>query len=127
MSVEMDELRSAKLHEECGVFGIYRSSGSGVVPECYHALYALQHRGQESCGIAVNHDGVITCTKDIGLVNDVFSPEVLMHMQEGEMAVGHCRYATTGVKNRNNAQPLLVNHRKGAMALCHNGNLTNAA
>ena len=116
-----------KLHEECGVFGIYRRSGEGVVAEAYHALYALQHRGQESCGIAVNDDGVITCHKDVGLVTDVFTRDVLEKMHEGQMAVGHCRYGTTGTLNRNNAQPMLVNHRKGAMAICHNGNLTNAA
>ncbi len=117
----------SKLHEECGVFGIYRRSGEGVVPEAYHALYALQHRGQESCGIAVNTDGVITCYKDVGLVNEVFTRDVLEKLAEGSMAVGHCRYGTTGAQNRNNAQPMLINHLKGAMALCHNGNLTNAA
>ena len=115
-----------KLHEECGVFGIFRRSGEGVVAEAYHALYALQHRGQESCGIAVNTDGVITCHKDVGLVTEVFNRDTLDKMQEGSMAVGHCRYGTTGTQNRNNAQPLLINHLKGAMALCHNGNLTNA-
>ena len=116
-----------KLHEECGVFGIFRQAGEGVVAEAYHALYALQHRGQESCGIAVNNDGVISCYKDVGLVTEVFTRDVLEKMEEGSMAVGHCRYGTTGTKNRNNAQPLLINHLKGAMALCHNGNLTNAA
>ena len=118
--------RMDKLHEECGVFGIFRRSGEGVVAEAYHALYALQHRGQESCGIAVNHDGVISCHKDVGLVTDVFTHDVLAKMQEGSMAVGHCRYGTTGTLNRENAQPMLINHRKGAMAVCHNGNLTNA-
>lgn len=116
-----------KLHEECGVFGIFRRGGEGVVAETYHALYALQHRGQESCGMAVNRDGVITCHKDVGLVTEVFTRDVLDKMAEGSMAVGHCRYSTTGTQNRNNAQPLLINHLKGAMALCHNGNLTNAA
>ena len=116
-----------KLHEECGVFGIFRQAKEGVVAEAYHALYALQHRGQESCGIAVNNDGVISCYKDVGLVTEVFTRDVLEKMEEGSMAVGHCRYGTTGTKNRNNAQPLLINHLKGAMALCHNGNLTNAA
>lgn len=116
-----------KLHEECGVFGICRRSGEGVVAEAYHALYALQHRGQESCGIAVNNDGVITCHKGTGLVTEVFTRDVMEKMTEGSMAVGHCRYGTTGMQSQNNAQPLLVNHRKGAMALCHNGNLTNAA
>ena len=116
----------AKIHEECGVFGIWRKDGGGVVVPAYHALYALQHRGQESCGIAVNVNGVIDCHKDVGLVNDVFTPEVLRGMKEGLAAVGHCRYATTGSHNVSNAQPLVVNHLKGGMALCHNGNLVNA-
>lgn len=116
-----------KLHEECGVFGIRLPKGeAGVTADAYHALYALQHRGQESCGIAVNTDGVITCHKDVGLVNEVFTKEVLEHLPDGGMAVGHCRYATTGTQNRLNAQPMLVNHLKGSMALCHNGNLVNA-
>ena len=116
-----------KPHEECGVFGIFRRSGQGVIAEAYHALYALQHRGQESCGLVVNHDGVMKAHKDIGLVNEVFTADVLSKMEEGSMAIGHCRYATTGIQHRDNAQPLLINHGKGAMALCHNGNLTNAA
>lgn len=116
-----------KPHEECGVFGIFLRDGKmGVLPSAYHALYALQHRGQESCGVAINCDGVIECYKDVGLVNEVFTREVLEKLSEGSIAVGHCRYATTGTHNRNNAQPLLVNHQKGAMALCHNGNLVNA-
>ena len=103
-----------KLHEECGVFGIYLKDGkTGVVPAAYHALYALQHRGQESCGIAVNNDGVIDCYKDVGLVNEVFTRDVLEKLHEGSMAVGHCRYGTTGTQNRGNAQPMLVNHLKG--------------
>ncbi len=126
-TIDKSELDIVKPHEECGVFGIYRRAQEGVVAETYHALYALQHRGQESCGIAVNNDGVITCHKGIGLVTEVFTRDVLEKLSEGTMAVGHCRYGTTGIQNQNNAQPLLVNHRKGAMALCHNGNLTNAA
>ncbi|HNX61414.1 MAG TPA: amidophosphoribosyltransferase, partial [Candidatus Limiplasma sp.] len=115
------------LHEECGVFGIFLPKGqTGVVEPAYHALYALQHRGQESCGIAVNSDGVITCHKDVGLVGDVFTHDALAKLPEGSLAVGHCRYGTTGAQNRSNAQPLLVNHLKGGMALCHNGNLVNA-
>ena len=115
------------LREECGVFGILRRSGGGVLSETYHGLYALQHRGQESCGIAVNRDGVIACHRDVGLVSEVFTQARLLQMEDGEMAVGHCRYGTTGSRDRANAQPLLVNHLKGAMAVCHNGNLTNAA
>jgi amidophosphoribosyltransferase len=117
----------SSLHEECGVFGVFLPGGqTGVAGMAYHALYALQHRGQESCGIAVNRDGVLTCHKDVGLVGDVFTAEVLGKLPEGSIAVGHCRYGTTGAQNRENAQPLLVNHLKGGMALCHNGNLVNA-
>lgn len=115
-----------KLHEECGVFGIYRKGGrTGVLPEAYHALYALQHRGQESCGIAINTDGVINCHKDVGLVTDVFTRDVLEKMSEGSMAVAHCLYGTKATKNRDNAQPMLINYRKGALALCNNGVLAN--
>ena len=116
----------SKLHEECGVFGIYRNSDEGVVGQTYHALYALQHRGQESCGMAVNHDGVISCYKDVGLVTDVFTKAALEKITDGSIAVGHCRYGTKNTVNRENAQPLLVTHHKGGMALCHNGALTNA-
>lgn len=119
--------RSDKLHEECGVFGIFHHEKCCPAEEAYYALYALQHRGQESCGIAVNCDGVITNHRDVGLVSEVFTQDTLAGLPEGQMAVGHCRYGTTGNGRRSNAQPLLVNHLKGAMALCHNGNLTNAA
>ena len=116
-----------KLHEECGVFGLYLPNGQeGVVSPAYHALFALQHRGQESCGIAVNRRGVISCHMDVGLVGDVFTPDVLTAMAEGSIAVGLCRYGTTGAQNRSNAQPLVVNHLKGGLALAHNGNLVNA-
>ena len=117
----------SKLHEECGVFGIYRNDPDVDVVACaYHALYALQHRGQESCGIAINDDGVISGYKDIGLVNEVFTKLVLDRLPRGNIAVAHCRYGTTGNQNRMNAQPLIINHVKGSMALAHNGNLTNA-
>lgn len=114
------------LHEECGVFGIYSPDGVDVVSASYHGLYALQHRGQESCGIAVNDRGVISCYKDLGLVGEVFQPSLLESMERGQIAIGHCRYATTGSQVLENAQPLLIRHRKGNMALAHNGNLTNA-
>ena len=117
----------SKIHEECGVFGIYSSGGTDVAGLTYSALFALQHRGQESCGIAVNDDGVISGYKDLGLVGEVFPPERLQKLGEGQLAVGHVRYATTGRKSRENAQPLIINHIKGSMALAHNGNLTNAA
>ena len=117
----------SKIHEECGVFGIYTGGGTDVAGLTYSALFALQHRGQESCGIAVNDDGVISGYKDLGLVGEVFPPERLQKLGGGQLAVGHVRYATTGRKSRENAQPLIINHIKGSMALAHNGNLTNAA
>ncbi len=116
-----------KLHEECGVFGVITRSGEDVVPMAYRALYALQHRGQESCGIAVNDDGVITGYKDVGLVNEVFTEDVMRMLPAGKMAIGHCRYGTTGGRTRENAQPIVIRHIKGGMALAHNGNLTNAS
>ena len=115
------------LHEECGVFGIYdRDQAVNVAASCYYALCALQHRGQESCGIAVNDDGVILVHRDCGLVRDVFTREVMDKLPQGRMAIGHTRYSTTGGQNISNAQPLVVRHIKGHMALAHNGNLTNA-
>ncbi len=115
------------IHEECGVFGIYSDKTTDVASSAYYALFALQHRGQESCGIAVNDDGVIHCHKSPGLVNDVFKKETLEALGQGQMAVGHVRYGTTGSNAPQNAQPMVVNHIKGSMALAHNGNLTNAA
>ena len=117
------------LHEECGVFGIYDRAGTeDVAAAAYSALYALQHRGQESCGIAVNDDGVIQGHRDLGLVNEVFTPAVLgsLSTPTAHMATGHVRYATAGSRVRANAQPMIVRHGRGTMALCHNGNLTNA-
>ena len=115
-----------KVHEECGVFGIYRRERSNVASDCYYALYALQHRGQESCGIAVNDRGVIHCYKELGLVNDVFNSDRLNEIGMGRMAIGHVRYGTMGMNPRLNAQPMVVNHIKGALALAHNGALSNA-
>ena len=116
-----------KPHDECGVFGIFRKDGKGVVAETYHALYALQHRGQDSCGICVNTDGVMKKYRENGLVTEVFTREMLEKIEEGSMALGHCRYAPADMKSRSNAQPLLINHQKGSMALACNGALTNAA
>ncbi len=118
-----------KLHEECGVLGIYDKKGelSDIVNSTYYGLYALQHRGQESCGMAINDNGIITKYRDLGLVNEVFTKEVMAHLPKGQMSVGHCRYATTGIQTRANAQPLVIRHIKGNLALAHNGNLTNAS
>ena len=117
---------SEKWHEECGIFGIFARQPANVVDMCYYALYALQHRGQESCGIAVNEDGVIRSYRDLGLVNEVFTPDVLKSLNGGQMALGHVRYASGNQRRRSNAQPLVINHIKGSMALAHNGSLTNA-
>ena len=115
-----------EIREECGVFGIFANSRTDVAASAYYALYALQHRGQESCGIVVNDDGVFNTYKDTGLVSEVFRPSVLEQLGEGNMAVGHVRYGTTGGNGRLNAQPIVVNHIKGRMALAHNGNLVNS-
>lgn len=114
------------IHEECGVFGIRAPKRSNVAESAYYALYALQHRGQESCGIAVNTNGVIKCHRDLGLVPEVFTERVLAELGTGTMAVGHTRYSTTGTASRINAQPLVVRHVKGSMAIAHNGNISNA-
>lgn len=114
------------LHEECGVFGVYCREAGDVASLAYYALYSLQHRGQESCGIVVNDDGVFTSYRDVGLVGDVFTPERILSLGQGNIGVGHVRYGTTGNDNKRNVQPILVNHHKGRMALAHNGNLTNA-
>lgn len=115
-----------KLREECGVFGIFSPEKCDVASYAYYSLYSLQHRGQEGCGIVVNDDGVFTSYKDVGLVNDVFTPNVMKSLGMGNMAVGHVRYGTTGAGGRTNCQPIVVNHIKGSMALAHNGNLVNS-
>ncbi len=116
----------SEVHEECGVFGIFAPARQDVAATAYYALFALQHRGQESAGIVVNDDGVFRSYKDVGLVNDVFTAENLARLGQGNMAIGHVRYSTTGSGGRENAQPIVVNHLKGNMALAHNGNLVNA-
>lgn len=117
---------AAKLHEECGIFAISEGQTPiDVVSSCYYGLFALQHRGQEGCGIAVNHEQSITLYRDLGLVSQVFNKENLEKISNGSMAIAHCRYGTTGDNNRLNVQPLVINHKKGKMALAHNGNLIN--
>ncbi|MBP0990735.1 MAG: amidophosphoribosyltransferase [Oscillospiraceae bacterium] len=115
------------IHEECGVFGVMAPEICDVASISYYGLYALQHRGQESCGIVVNDDGVFVSHKDMGLVSEVFNSDILSRLPKSNMAVAHVRYGTTGGTNRNNCQPIEVNHQKGRMALAHNGNLSNAA
>lgn len=118
-----------KLHEECGVFGMYDFDGNDVASTIYYGLFALQHRGQESCGIAVSETsgpkGKVSSYKGMGLVNEVFAEGSLDNMK-GDIGVGHVRYSTAGASTRENAQPLVLRYVKGALALAHNGNLINA-
>lgn len=117
-----------KLKEECGVFGVYDFDGGDVASTIYYGLLALQHRGQESCGIAVSDTngpkGKVLSSKDMGLVNEAFTPEQLEKLK-GDIGVGHVRYSTAGSSTRENAQPLVLNYVKGTLGLAHNGNLIN--
>ena len=118
-----------KLGEECGVFGVYDLDGGDVASTVYYGLLALQHRGQESCGIAVTDThgpkGKVLSRKDMGLVNEAFTPDSLGALH-GDVGVGHVRYSTAGSSTRENAQPLVLNYVKGTLALAHNGNLVNS-
>lgn len=114
------------IHEECGVFGVYSEKTDDVASLVYYGLFALQHRGQEGCGIVVNDDGVFTAHKGLGLLSEVFTPNEMKKFPHGEIAVGHVRYGTTGGNNLSNCQPIQVNHLKGKLAVAHNGNLSNA-
>lgn len=119
-----------KLNEECGVMGVYDFDGHDVASDIYYGLFALQHRGQESCGIAVSDTNgqqrKVDSHKDMGLVNEVFNPENLGKLK-GNLGVGHVRYSTAGASTRENAQPLVLNYVKGTLGMAHNGNLINAA
>ena len=118
-----------ELHEECGVFGMYDFDGGDVAASIYYGLFALQHRGQESCGIAVSDTkgpkGMVSTHKDMGLVNEVFTGDILQKLK-GDIGVGHVRYSTAGASTRENAQPLVLNYVKGTLGMAHNGNLINA-
>lgn len=121
---ELDQLK-----EECGVFGMFDFDGGDVASSIYYGLFALQHRGQESCGIAVSDTqgakGNIESKKGMGLCNEVFTPEDLAALK-GDIGVGHVRYSTAGESCIENAQPLVLNYVKGTLGLVHNGNLINA-
>lgn len=116
------------IHEECGVFGIYDFDGKDVADSIYYGLFSLQHRGQESCGIAVSDTngpkGKVEAFKGMGLVSEVFTPESLEKLK-GNIGVGHVRYSTTGSSSQANTQPLVLNYVKGILCLAHNGNLVN--
>lgn len=116
-----------KLQEECGVFGVYTPKGSEIdtARMTYYGLFALQHRGQESAGIAVNNNGTILYRKEMGMVTEIFNDVVLDYLK-GSSSIGHVRYSTAGDSLPENAQPLVLKYTKGHMALAHNGNLTNA-
>ena len=120
---------SDDLHEECGVFGMYDFDRHDVASSIYYGLFALQHRGQESCGIAVSDTygpkGKVTSYKGMGLANEVFTSDHLEKLK-GDIGVGHVRYSTAGASTIENAQPLVLNYVKGTLALAHNGNLINA-
>lgn len=117
------------LREECGVFGMYNFDGGDVAESIYYGLLSLQHRGQESCGIAVSDTNgpkrKVLLSRDMGLVNEAFTPKKLGKLK-GDIGVGHVRYSTAGSSTRENAQPLVLNYVKGTLGLAHNGNLINA-
>ena len=126
---QTDKTVEDELHDECGVFGAYDFDGNDVASTIYYGLFALQHRGQESCGIAVSDTegpkGKVLAHKDMGLVNEVFNAKNLENLK-GNIGVGHVRYSTAGSSVRENAQPLVLNYVKGTLGLAHNGNLLNA-
>ena len=111
------------IHEECGIFGIHGSKYSAS--DVYYGLFSLQHRGQESCGIATNDDASIECVKGMGLVSDVLSKDKIKNLK-GDIAIGHVRYSTAGGSVPENAQPIVTQYSKGTLSIAHNGNLTNA-
>ena len=126
---EATERSDEHIKEECGVFGMYDFDGNDVATSIYYGLFALQHRGQESCGIAVSDThgpkGKVLTHKDMGLMHEAFTPETLAGLK-GDIGVGHVRYSTAGSSTRENAQPLVLNYVKGTLGLAHNGNLINA-
>ena len=111
------------IHEECGIFGIHGSEY--CASDVYYGLFSLQHRGQESCGIATNDDATIECVKGMGLVSDVLSKDKIGNLK-GDIAIGHVRYSTAGGSVPENAQPIVTQYSKGTLSIAHNGNLTNA-
>lgn len=126
IEVAMSDNSTDKPEEACGVFGVYAPEKALEVAKLtYFGLYALQHRGQESAGIATINKGDIYCHKDMGLVSQVFNEDILEQLP-GEIAVGHTRYSTTGSSLKENAQPVVLDTRLGKLALAHNGNLVNA-
>lgn len=126
--MEQTAYTDERIKEECGVFGIFNPHGEDAAGSIYYGLSSLQHRGQESCGIAVfdteGPKGNMNVHKGMGLVHEVFEEKTLNELK-GNLGVGHVRYSTTGAATLNNAQPLVLNYIKGTLALAHNGNLVN--
>ena len=120
----MDDIQS-EIHEECGVFGVFSQENRNVAQTVYYGLFALQHRGQESAGIAVAFADKMTYYKGMGLAADVFAHGALDELPEGDVAIGHVRYSTTGASRLLNAQPVVFTGKCGKMAVAHNGNLIN--
>ncbi|WIV11918.1 amidophosphoribosyltransferase [Proteiniborus sp. MB09-C3] len=125
MIMNLNFLDEDKLKEECGVIGVY-SKEQNVTEMIYHGLYALQHRGQESAGIAINQNGAINYHKNMGLVSEVFNDNEILEKLDGNMGIGHVMYSTDEKSSAVNAQPLVVKYKKGSIAIAHNGNIVNA-
>ncbi len=126
--MEHDSFITGELHEECGVLGVYDIEGNDVVSTLYYGLFALQHRGQESCGIAVSDTngpkGKVMSCKGMGLISEVFTEENMEHLQ-GNIGVGHVRYSRSGENSIHNTQPLVLNYVKGTLCIAQNGCLVN--
>ena len=121
----LQELEEDKVFDECGVVGVYAPGKTDIARSVYFGLHSLQHRGQESAGIASNKNGKIQYYKEMGLVQEVFNDEIIARLQ-GDISIGHVRYSTSGESHAVNAMPLVVYHKGGSLALAHNGNLVNA-
>lgn len=117
---------SEEVKEACGVIGFYNNDHWNLPKDLYYGIFALQHRGQESCGMAVSKNGTVTHHKDMGLANDVFSNDIIEKLQ-GDIGIAHCRYSTTGDSEKANAQPLVMSSVNGTLSLAHNGNLVDSA
>ena len=115
------------MSEECGIIGVYSTEKRELSRSIYYGLYALQHRGQEACGIALSSDNKILYHKNLGLVSEVFNEEVLDSLPEADISIGHVRYSV-GTQDRSlaNAQPLVFNGKRGKFAVASNSSITNA-
>lgn len=128
--MSMDCYITDEMREECGVYGVYDIEGKDVVSTIYYGLFALQHRGQESCGIAVSDTngpkGKVMSCKGMGLISEVCTDENMENLR-GNIGVGHVRYSRTGENSIHNTQPLVLNYFKGTLSIAHNGSIINTA